>query len=39
MVRGLAMDGHSLLAALTDFWRVAKRALYGEEAIPPRKIP
>lgn len=38
IVRGLAMDGHSLLAALTDFWRTAKRVLYGEEAISPRKI-
>jgi urease accessory protein len=38
MVRGLAMDGHPLLAALADFWRAAKRALYDEEAIPPRKI-
>ena len=38
IVRGLALAGHTLLAALPDFWRVAKRMLYDEEAIPPRKV-
>ena len=38
VVRGLAHSGHDLLMALPEFWRVAKRILYAEAAIPPRKI-
>lgn len=38
VVRGLATTGRPLLAALPEFWRVAKRILYDEAAIPPRKV-
>ena len=38
VVRGLASTGRPLLAALPEFWRVAKRILYDEAAIPPRKV-
>jgi urease accessory protein len=38
IVRGLGVAEHTLLAALPDFWRVAKRLLYDEAALPPRKV-
>lgn len=38
MLRGIGVTGRVLADALPAFWRVAKRQLYGEDAIPPRKI-
>ena len=38
VVRGLARDARHLSAALPAFWRAGKRALYGLEAILPRKV-
>jgi urease accessory protein len=38
VVRGLATAGRPLLAALPEYWRVAKRILYDEAALPPRKV-
>ena len=38
MVRGLASTGRNLSAALTGFWRIARRFLTGEDAAPPRKV-
>ena len=38
VVRGLARDARRLTATLPLFWRAAKHALYGQEAILPRKI-
>jgi urease accessory protein len=38
VVRALSKRGSELAAGLLDFWRAAKRALYGRDAIPPRKI-
>lgn len=37
-VRGLSVRGLDLTPGLLAFWRAAKRALHGREAIPPRKI-
>jgi urease accessory protein len=38
VVRGLAMRSRHLFTGLAAFWRVAKRAIYGKDAIPPRKL-
>jgi urease accessory protein len=38
MVRGLSASNRFIPAALTDFWRLARRAVTGEDPIPPRKI-
>ena len=38
VVRGLARDARRLTATLPLFWRAGKHALYGLEAILPRKI-
>ena len=38
VVRGLARDARHLSAALPALWRAGKRALYGLEAILPRKV-
>ena len=38
VVRALSCSGRDLAAGLLAFWRAAKRELYGEEAVPPRKI-
>ncbi len=37
-VRGLSTSGRLIPAALTDFWRAARLAITGTEAIPPRKV-
>ena len=37
-VRGLGVSGREITAGLMTFWRAAKRELYGQEAVPPRKI-
>jgi urease accessory protein len=38
VIRGVSSQGHTVTSGLTRFWREAKRALYGREAILPRKI-
>ncbi len=38
VVRGLSRDGRSIPKGLLAFWKAAKQALYGQEAIPPRKV-
>jgi len=38
VVRGLARDARHLSTCLPAFWRVGKRALYGLDAILPRKL-
>jgi urease accessory protein len=38
IVRGLSNSGVSLQGTLIDFWRVARLAVTGEVAVPPRKI-
>ncbi len=38
LVRALSLRGSELSAGLLAFWRAARRALYGREALPPRKI-
>lgn len=37
-VRGLSSSALPIHAALTDFWRMARRAVTGSEGIPPRKL-
>lgn len=37
VVRGVSRQGHRLTTGLMKFWQEAKPALYGREAIPPRK--
>ncbi|MFN8442371.1 MAG: urease accessory protein UreD [Caldilineaceae bacterium] len=38
VIRGLGMNSRTLQHGLLCFWQVAKRELYGREAIMPRKI-
>jgi urease accessory protein len=38
IIRALSKRGTALPAGLLTFWRAATQALYGREAIPPRKI-
>ncbi len=38
IVRGLSQSGRPVASALVEFWRAAKRALYGQDAVPPRKM-
>jgi len=38
VVRALSRNGRDIARGLTAFWRVAKQALYGQEAVVPRKI-
>lgn len=38
IVRGLSYAGMPLLVGLQALWRVARLALYGREAAPPRKL-
>jgi urease accessory protein len=37
-VRALSREGRSATTGLLAFWRAAKRALYGRQAVLPRKI-
>jgi len=37
-VRGLSVSARELPATLTSCWKIARRFLTGEEAIPPRKV-
>lgn len=36
--RGVALGGRDVLFGLHQLWRAAKLALYGTEAVPPRKV-
>lgn len=38
VVRGLSRDGRNMPKGLLAFWKAAKQALYGQEAVPPRKV-
>jgi len=38
VVRGLSMSGCFIHQTLVEFWRVARLAITGEDAVPPRKI-
>lgn len=38
VVRGLSCEGRNLGSGLLRFWQAARQALYGEVAIPPRKV-
>lgn len=38
VVRALSVKGHDIKSGLFAFWRAAKLQLYGQTAIPPRKI-
>lgn len=38
VVRAVSRQGRDISAGLLAFWRAAKLILYGQEAIPPRKI-
>lgn len=38
LVRAVSRQGRDIATGLLAFWRAAKRLLYGQEAIPPRKI-
>ncbi len=38
VVRALSQNGRDITRGLMAFWRVAKQALYGQEALVPRKI-
>lgn len=38
VVRALSISGRDIPAGLLAFWQLAKRELYGVEAIPPRKV-
>jgi urease accessory protein len=38
VIRGLALEAHQITIGLHSFWNRAKQELWGEPAIPPRKI-
>jgi urease accessory protein len=38
VIRGLALEAHRITTRLYTFWDLAKQELWGEPAIPPRKI-
>ncbi len=38
VVRGLALEAHQIAAALQTFWAHGKQEIWGEPAVPPRKI-
>lgn len=38
MVRCVAVHGRHVLPGLQDLWQVAKRRLYGRDAVAPRKV-
>jgi urease accessory protein len=37
-IRGLALEAHQITTGLHTFWDLAKREIWGEPALPPRKI-
>lgn len=38
VIRGLALEAHQIAAGLHLFWDLAKQELWGEPALPPRRI-
>jgi urease accessory protein len=38
VIRGLALEAHQITAGLYTFWDLAKQELWGQPAVPPRKI-
>lgn len=38
VIRGLALEAHQISIGLHTFWNLAKQELWGEPAMPPRKI-
>ena len=38
VVRGMALEAHQITAGLRTFWEHAKQEIWGEPAVPPRKI-
>jgi urease accessory protein len=38
VIRGLAVEAHQITAGLHTFWDYAKQEVWGEPALPPRKI-
>ena len=38
VVRALSQNGRDITRGLIAFWRIAKQALYGQDAIAPRKV-
>ena len=38
VVRALSVKGHTIMSGLLAFWHAAKLQLYGQTAIPPRKV-
>lgn len=38
VIRGLALEAHQIMAGLLRFWGLAKQEIWGEPAVPPRKI-
>src|SRR5690348_17669889 len=38
VVRALSRNGRDIARGLVAFWRIAKQALYGQDAVIPRKI-
>jgi urease accessory protein len=38
VIRGLALEAHQITTGLHMFWDRAKQEVWGESAIPPRKI-
>lgn len=38
VIKALSVRGRDITRGLQDFWRASKWALYGEAAVPPRKV-
>jgi urease accessory protein len=38
VVRALSSSGRALPGGLVQFWRIARRELYGQEPVLPRKV-
>jgi urease accessory protein len=38
VIRGLALEAHQITTGLYTFWNLAKQELWGEPAVPPRRI-
>lgn len=38
VIKALSVKGGDITRGLLDFWRASKSALYGEAAVPPRKV-
>ena len=38
VVRGLSVSGRFIYEALIEFWRTARVAIIGQDAVPPRKV-